>query len=113
MSPKRWLLICALVLSSCAAEKAPSSSSRRETVWVKPGAEQSEFAQVRYQCLQEAQQRQTSFDGIGGDVIAGSTVQTNYQLFGFCMNAHGWYLQQREPVPAAPQQSLPIYVSPL
>jgi hypothetical protein len=65
------------------------------TVWVKPGASQSDFAQARYNCMQQSQQRvSTAFvNQYGG--AANNSVITNQNLFGACMNAQGWSLQQQ------------------
>lgn len=61
-------------------------------VWTKPGGAQSDFAEDRYACLQEAQQREAraQVGRFGGSAI--DSVQTNTGLFGACMNARGWYL---------------------
>jgi hypothetical protein len=62
---------------------------------VKPGASQADFAQVRYNCMQQSQQRVgTAFvNQYGG--AANNSVITNQNLFGACMNAQGWSLQQQ------------------
>lgn len=81
-----------------------------QPVWVKPGASQNDFANDRYTCMQESQQR------VGGAFVnqfggsATNTVVTNGNLFGSCMNAKGWYLtrpstQQQNPAAAATPSS--------
>ena len=74
-----------------------------QMVWIKPGAGQNEFAQARYECLQNSQQQRSTatYNNSGGYVspmassqgYATSGAVTNEQLFGACMNAKGWYLE--------------------
>ena len=75
-----------LLLSACA---------NNNSVWVKPGATQADFAQERYACMQQSQHRVSSayVDQYGGS--SNSQVTTNTPLFGACMNARGWYLQDK------------------
>ncbi|CAN7624341.1 hypothetical protein LJR084_004840 [Variovorax sp. LjRoot84] len=78
------LVVLAAALAGCAP-----------LVWTKPGGTQSEFAEDKYVCLQESQQRQgrAQVNRFGGAAI--DTVETNSGLFGACMNARGWYLGQQ------------------
>lgn len=73
--------------------------------WNKPGASQNEFSQDRYDCMQQAQQRVSSalVNAYGG--AASDQVITNANLFGSCMNAKGYYLQnnQQSIQPSQPQ----------
>jgi hypothetical protein len=64
-----------------------------------PGASQADFARDRYACLQESQQRYSHAD----EYSAYSTVDTNYNLFGYCMNARGWAMK---PEQSAPKKSV-------
>jgi hypothetical protein len=75
-----------LLLSACA---------NNNNVWVKPGATQAEFAQEKYACMQQSQHRVSTayVDQNGGS--SDSRVTTNNPLFGACMNARGWYLQDK------------------
>jgi hypothetical protein len=70
-----------------------SSCANHQNVWVKSGATQAEFAQDKYSCMQQSQHRVSSayVDQYGGS--SNSRVTTNNPLFGACMNARGWYLQ--------------------
>jgi hypothetical protein len=81
------LLLLGIMFSGCAAFKP--------MLWNKNGGTQDEFAQVKYECLQASQQQQSGayVNGYGGASQSGSVL--NGQLFGACMNAHGWYLQQQ------------------
>lgn len=64
--------------------------------WHKPGARPGEFEQAKYICLQESQQRVgvAQANAWGGTAV--NTVQTNDMLFGNCMNAKGWSLQNTQ-----------------
>ena len=96
---KKLLLILVILLSSCAQQQP--------MVWYKPNAQQGEFEQVRYQCLRESQQYGSSSyiapnAGLGGYIGSSSSgMGTNEQLFGACMNAKHWRLQQAK----SPQQN--------
>lgn len=76
-----------------------SGCVQQQMVWVKPNAQQGEFEQVRYQCLQESQQYSSRGVAIANSAINGyqaisrSGVGTNDELFGACMNAKGWNVQ--------------------
>jgi hypothetical protein len=78
-------------------------------IWSKPGATRDDFSSVRYACMQQSQQRvsEASINALGG--YSTSSVITNEDLFGSCMNASGWYLtQQANAAPSAPvAQSAP------
>lgn len=65
-------------------------------VWIKQGGTQDEFAQDKYACLQESQQRQGRAQANRFGAAAIDTVETNSGLYGACMNARGWYLGQQE-----------------
>ena len=73
---------------------AASGCVFKPMLWNKPGATQEEFAQAKYECLQQSQQTQSGayVNPYGG--AATTQVVTNPGLFGACMNAHGFYLQQ-------------------
>jgi hypothetical protein len=75
-----------LVLFGCAAQ---------QTVWVKPGLTQDEFAKDRYACMQQSQQRVSAafVSQYGGS--ASNHVITNANLFNACMNAQGYTLQKQ------------------
>jgi hypothetical protein len=75
------------LLSACGAAN--------NNVWVKPGASQTEFSQVRYACMQQSQHRVSTayLDKYGG--ASNSQVTTNDPLFSACMNAQGWNLQDK------------------
>jgi hypothetical protein len=75
------------VLNGCAAFVPPATCT-----WQKPGAMESVDV-IKYQCLQESQQRQSSayINGYGG--AAQNGVITNWPIFDACMNAHGFYCQ--------------------
>jgi hypothetical protein len=81
-----FILICAVFLSSCA----------QNNVWVKPGAAQGEFAQAKYSCMQQSQQRISGayVNQYGGS--SSSEVITNNALWSACMNASGWTLQSKD-----------------
>src|SRR6266568_1530708 len=74
-----------ILLSACA----------NNNIWVKPGATQSDFAQERFACMQQSQHRVSSayVNQYGGS--SDSYVTTNNPLFSSCMNARGWYLQDK------------------
>ena len=76
--------------------------------WYKPGAKQGEFEQAKYQCLQESQQRVgvAQANAYGGTAV--NTVQTNDMLFGNCMNAKGWSLQNNQALQQQAQQNQSI-----
>jgi hypothetical protein len=62
--------------------------------WVKPGATQAEFAQDRYACMQQSQQRvSAAYVGQSGGA-ASSNMVTNGNLFDACMTSTGWALQK-------------------
>ena len=67
-----------------------------QTVWFKPNAYQGEFEQTRYKCLQESQQRVVNGNANGYQANYNNRVVTNDQLFGACMAAKGWSLQQQK-----------------
>src|SRR5262249_16712166 len=77
-----------------------------EMVWVKPGSSQNDFAQDRYRCLRESQQR------VGGAFVnqyggaASDSVVTNEQLFSACMNSRGWAWQSKAQLAAAGQSAV-------
>lgn len=83
-----------ILLSACTANN---------NVWVKPGASQTEFAQTKYGCMQQSQHRVSTayVDQYGG--ASSSRVTTNDPLFGACMNAQGWYLQDKRQQQAVAQ----------
>jgi hypothetical protein len=86
------LLIAPYLLSACVTKQQPDS----KMVWVKPGTSQTEFAQDRYACMKESQQRVSTTivnEAVGSSL---SNVVTNGQLFGACMNAKGWVLQNEQ-----------------
>jgi len=75
--------ILTLFLSSCTSQQG---------YWHKEVASQDELSQIKYKCLQEAQQpysysRQDYF--FGGE--SKSEITTNSDLFKLCMNANGAY----------------------
>jgi hypothetical protein len=82
------------LLSACAANN---------NVWNKPGASQTEFAQVKFGCMQQSQAAVSSayVNQYGGSSQSG--VRTNEPLFGACMNAQGWYLGDQRQLQAAAQ----------
>jgi hypothetical protein len=94
------LFLVSVILSGCV--------NLPPLLWYKDDATQEEFSRTRYECLQEAQQRQSSayvngnayvFGNQGAAQIQGSAQSgavTNGQLFGACMNAHGFYLQRSQ-----------------
>lgn len=67
-------------------------------VWVKPGASQNDFAQDKYSCLQQSQQRVSGayVNAYGG--VASDKPVTNEGLFNACMQSRGWSLQSRDSV---------------
>ena len=82
------ILICllSLIMTSCA-----------QRVWVKNNADEGELAQVKYRCLQEAQQDyQSAYKDQFGNAGAVSKIKTNDQLFESCMKAEGWILKNKE-----------------
>ena len=82
-----------------------------QMLWVKPNANQNEFAQVRYECLQNSQQNRSvaQYNNVGGYVSGASNSQgyavsgvvTNEQLFAACMNSKGWYLEAQRSDPTS------------
>jgi hypothetical protein len=72
-------------------------------VWVKPGATQGQFAQEKYACMQQSQHTVSSayVNKYGGS--SESFVTTNNPLFSSCMNARGWYLQDKRQLEAGNQ----------
>lgn len=89
MSPVKKILAFAFVSISLVA-CAP--------VWVKPGASQNDFAQDKYSCMQQSQQRVSGayVNAYGG--AASEKVVTNEGLFNACMQSRGWSLQSRDSV---------------
>ena len=76
-------------------------------LWVKPGGTQAEFDGAKYECMQAGQQAQAQapppcanlygqdwnncMTGYNlGALLVGTPGQ---QMYGACMNAHGWHLQ--------------------
>lgn len=100
-------------------------------VWTKRGGTQDELGRVRYQCLQNSQQRESSSASAGNQrgyqSAAVDGMVTNDRLFHACMNAYGWYLttpaaapgngtppaaatqppREPDPQPAQPRKSAP------
>jgi hypothetical protein len=78
-----------VVISGCA--KPP------QKVWMKPGSTQQTFAQDRYQYIQEAK---TSYSSTYVDPYTGASsssgVRVDSGLFGACMEAKGWQLEDRQ-----------------
>jgi predicted aspartyl protease len=72
--------------------------------WTKPGLKQEEFAQDRYSCMQQSQQRvSTAFvDQYGGSAV--NHVITNNNLFNACMNSRGYTLVSSEQLAATNNQ---------
>jgi hypothetical protein len=72
-----------------------SACANNNNVWVKPGASTTEFAQTKYACMQQSQNRVSSayVNEYGGS--SESRVTTNSPLFSACMNAQGSYLQDK------------------
>jgi len=67
-----------LALSACAAQ---------QTMWIKPGFSQDEFAKDRYSCMQQSQQRvSTAFVNQYGGSASDHAI-TNASLFNACMSA--------------------------
>ena len=84
---KNWLGITIILvgLNGC-AQKA----------WYKDYATQQDFNQDRYTCMQESKQQTTSgyANMYGATSQSGMTV--NAQMFGACMNAHGWEYRTKQ-----------------
>jgi hypothetical protein len=74
------IVLLLLMLLGCAPQMA----------WEKPGATQSEFAEARYACLQQSQERVStaSTNQFGHD--ARNSIITNQPLFDACMTSQGW-----------------------
>jgi hypothetical protein len=85
--------------------------------WTKAGGTQDELSRVRYQCLQESQQRAAASKSVGNAYGAYQSASvdktiTNESLFRACMNSQGWYLTSSQqaapqPAPSAPAQAAP------
>lgn len=73
------------------------------SLWVKPGASQSEFAKDKYDCIQQSQQRVAGFSINKSGGSASDTMQTNENIFATCLNARGWYLTRQEQIAAQNQ----------
>lgn len=84
ISTSKWWLLLAVFASLSACAPMP--------VWTKPGGSQDELGRVRYQCLQEAQQRAAASRSTGYQSAAVDKMVTNDELFNACMNSRGWYL---------------------
>jgi hypothetical protein len=83
-----FLLVCVFVLSGCAdMAPAPYKGTYR---FSGPGTFQ-EFAQVRYQCLQETKARVSSGFANEFGASAGSTVKPSCSAFAACLAAKGYY----------------------
>lgn len=76
------------------------------SLWVKPGASQSEFAKDKYDCIQQSQQRVAGFSINKSGGSASDTMQTNENIFATCLNARGWYLTRQEQIAAQNQSDI-------
>ena len=92
-----------LLLISCSSNQ----------VWNKPNANQNDFSRDKYVCLQQAQQSSSvgylipnAFLG-GYQAYTSSGVGTNEALFNACMNANGWYLQNKDSLNKQPDMLVP------
>lgn len=72
------------------------SACQPSLVWVKSGGSQNEYSQNRYECLKQAQQRESGSYAFKDASMSDSTVVTNKELFDACMNAKGWYLKRKD-----------------
>jgi hypothetical protein len=72
-------------------------------VWVKSGATEQEFAEDRYICLQQAQQKTSSSYANAYGRSASTMAYTDHMLFDACMNARGYRLQRPPPPGSQPQ----------
>jgi hypothetical protein len=83
---RAFIALFALAVCACAAQKS----------WIKPGANDADFAQDKYGCMQQSQQRVSNafVNQYGG--AANNSVITNGDLFGACMNSRGWTLVSKE-----------------
>jgi len=72
------IIIASILLAAC------------QTQWSKAGASQQDFAQDKYQCLQESQQASSSayINPYYGAAKGGSV--TNRNLYNSCMEARGY-----------------------
>ena len=69
-----------------------------QTVWLKPGASQQDFASDRYSCERDVRQ-----SGYYGGGLMGAINMENF--FNQCMGAHGWSLHEVV-TPRSPQPSV-------
>lgn len=72
--------------------------------WYKPTAKAGDFEKDRYDCLQQSQQQFSAAQTNGWQGAAVSKTVTNDGLFGSCMNARGWSLQNKQALEGQLQQ---------
>lgn len=79
---RNCVIFACLALCACAPQ----------SMWIKPGSAADDFSNDKYACMQQSQQPNSSayVGRYGGSASSGMI--TNGNLFGACMNAHGWYL---------------------
>jgi len=74
-----------VVLAGCAT---------KPITWNKPGASSQEFAQVKYQCLQETQSA-GNYSAFGPPIFVAAAAsgarKRQFGMFSACMEANGWY----------------------
>lgn len=102
---KSWLCLIVPAMLGLAACVPPPE-------WTKAGGTQDELSRVRYQCLQESQQRAAASKSVGNAYGAYQSASvdktiTNDTLFRACMNSHGWYLTNQSASSAQAQPSAP------
>ena len=81
-----------------------------QLVWVKPRATAQDFANDKFECLQQSQEQ---IIPVYVGVLAGGAERgtvTNPELMKDCMNARGWYLELRPVVLVTPLTS-PVTVT--
>jgi hypothetical protein len=89
---KTLLLIGVLLLSGCTAFKEGFNEglNRPAIGREKYGASSEEFANVRYQCLQQASGRVSSAQSNQQGAVFNSGTACNYNLYDACMQSKGW-----------------------
>jgi hypothetical protein len=71
------------------------------TVWVRPGATQQDFAQDKYQCMNESERNvvigASGSQGFVGAAVGGmafGAAMAQKARFDSCMEAHGWVVRK-------------------
>jgi hypothetical protein len=88
------MMVCAIVLSGCAAHERPMPHYAKDGGSVT----QEQFLQERYVCLQQAQQGRAVGGGDQYGASYSASVVTNKQIYISCMAARGYRVDPNGPL---------------